>query len=53
VVGLAAYNAAVAALLIYAAAGEGMHGVGIWPAAGLHVALLIWCVACLRARGRP
>ena len=50
VVGLAAYNAAVAALLIYAAVVDGMNGVGIWPATGVHLVLLIWCAACLRAR---
>ena len=48
VLALAVYNAAVAVLLIYAAAVDGMKGVGIWPAIGFHLALLIWCLACLR-----
>lgn len=53
VVGLAAYNAAAVALLIHAAVVAGMNGVGIWPACSLHSALLVWCVACLRAvRGK-
>ena len=51
VAGLAAYNFVVATLLIYAAVVDGMNGVGIWPATGLHMVLLIWCAARLRAGG--
>lgn len=48
VAGLLVYNAAVVLLLLYAWVVDKMHGVGIWPAIGLHSALLIWCVARLR-----
>lgn len=47
--GLLVYNAVAAALLVYAAAVEGMSGVGIWPACAMHSALFIWCIARLRA----
>jgi hypothetical protein len=50
VVGLAAYNATVAALLTDAAVVDGMNGIGIWPATVLHMVLFVWCVACLRPR---
>jgi hypothetical protein len=50
VVGLATYNAAVLLLLISAGVVDGMNGLGIWPATGLHAVLLIWCGACLRAQ---
>jgi len=50
VLGLAVYNAVVAVLLIYAAVVDGMKGIGIWPAITFHLALLIWCSACLRTR---
>ena len=49
VVGLAIYNAAVAALLADAALVDGMNGLGLWPTIGLHVVLTIWCAASLRA----
>jgi|SRR6185503_11006122 hypothetical protein len=52
VAGLAVYNAVVAALLTYAAVVDGMRGFGLWPATGLHLVLLMWCAACLRARRR-
>jgi hypothetical protein len=48
--GLAVYNAVVAALLTYAAVVDDVNGFGIWPATGLHLVLLMWCAACLRAR---
>jgi len=49
---LTVYNAAIVALMIYAAVVDGMNGVGIWLAFGLHTLLLIWCAACLRADSR-
>jgi len=54
VAGLLLYNAAVAVLLLDAAVVEKMHGIGVWPAIGLHSAMTIWCAARLRAgdRGR-
>ncbi len=48
VAGLLVYNAAVVALFVYAALVSRMNGIGIWPAVGLHSALLIWCAARLR-----
>ena len=48
VAGLLVYNAAVIVLFAYAALFGKMNGIGIWPAVGLHSALLIWCAAGLR-----
>lgn len=48
VAGLLAYNAAVVVLFAYAALVGKMNGIGIWPAVGLHSALIIWCAARLR-----
>lgn len=42
------YNGAAVSLLGYARIGLGMAGVALWPAAILHSALAVWCVACLR-----
>ena len=49
VCGVLAYNIAVAILLGYAAIVENLHGIALWPAVVLHVALAIWCVVCLRS----
>ncbi len=37
------YNVAVAAVLVLA----GLYGIGLWPAVIVHVALALWCAACL------
>ncbi len=42
------YDIAVAALLAYAALGNGLYGVALWPAVVLHTLMSVWCVACLR-----
>lgn len=42
-----AYNIMVVAVLIHAGLGMGLAGFGLWPAAGVHTALAIWCVASL------
>jgi hypothetical protein len=47
VAGLLAYNVAVAVLLAFAAVARHLHGIALWPAVALHVALAIWCAAAV------
>jgi Kef-type K+ transport system membrane component KefB len=42
------YDVAVAAILAFAALGNGLYGVALWPAVILHTVMSVWCVACLR-----
>jgi hypothetical protein len=42
------YDVAVAAVLAFAAIGNGLSGVALWPAVVLHAIMSVWCVACLR-----
>jgi hypothetical protein len=42
------YNTAAAAVLIHAGLGLGLSAIGLWPVVALHLALAIWCIACLR-----
>ena len=41
------YNAAVAAVLALAWAGQGLSGIALWPAVLAHAALAVWCVVAL------
>jgi hypothetical protein len=46
------YNTAAAAVFTHAGLGLGLFGLGLWPAVVLHLALAIWCIACLRPANR-
>src|SRR4029077_1056087 len=48
VVAMMMYNIVATAVLAFAGIGLGLHGVALWPAVVLHVAVGVWCVACLR-----
>jgi hypothetical protein len=50
--GLLVYNAAVFALLSYAALLEGLRGIGTWPACAVHLVMAIWCARLLRTDRR-
>jgi hypothetical protein len=41
------YNTAVVIVLAHAGVGLGARGIALWPAALLHLALAVWCIACL------
>ena len=44
------YDLAAVALLVHAGLGLKLSAVGLWPAVVLHLALAVWCVACLPRR---
>jgi hypothetical protein len=46
--GMLTYNAAVVAILVYAGTISGLLGVALWPGVVLHLAMSVWCIACLR-----
>jgi hypothetical protein len=41
------YNIAVAAVLVVAGFGHGLHGILLWPAVAFHVAMGAWCIIAL------
>ena len=51
------YNSVAVAVLASGGAGAGLVGVLTWPTVGLHAALAVWCIVCLRSgrriRARP
>lgn len=47
VAGVLLYNAGVVAALIFASTGEGLTGMGLWPAVVAHALLAVWCIAYL------
>ena len=48
IVALLLYNVAAAVVLIHAGIGLKLSGAALWPAVLAHVALALWCIACLR-----
>jgi hypothetical protein len=48
-IGVLIYDIAAAALLAYAGLVLKFVGIALWPAVVIHVALAVWCLACLRS----
>jgi uncharacterized membrane protein YdjX (TVP38/TMEM64 family) len=44
------YNAAIAAVLVYAFIGGELSGIGLWPVVVVHALMTIWCVMLLLNR---
>ena len=46
------YNTGAVAVLAAAGLGAEPVGIALWPAVGLHAAMAVWCLACLKRCGR-
>lgn len=44
------YNVFVVGVLVHAALGLALSGLGLWPVVALHLAFAFWCMACLRSQ---
>lgn len=44
------YNVAAVVVLAYAGIGFRLSGIGLWPTVVLHLAIAVWCLACLRTK---
>jgi hypothetical protein len=49
VMSLLFYNAGAISVLVNARIALGSAGVGYWPVVLIHLALAVWCIACLRS----
>jgi len=52
IVAMLVYNTAVAGVLIEARLGSGLAGIALWPGVALHLAMAVWCLACLGKQPR-
>lgn len=41
------YNCVIAIVLVYAAIGLALSGIGLWPVVLLHTAMSVWCIMSL------
>jgi hypothetical protein len=46
------YDLAAVGILASAALVDGLHGVALWPAVVLHMAMSLWCASSLRSGGQ-